>query len=458
MSWLPMKHYRRNAWTPWLWGQVRWWGTLAPWERSPTLCSQCGQHHGASVQSRLVYCPAWGEFWDLWRRSWTDWAQQACQWQQTATSLELWLCATLLIPQSLINAIPTTERHKLRAEVGLFQFRMIQAVQTLSQKLADPTPHQPPSPLWLTKFGAQTLPPRETAQNLRSHVGAPMRSDMKRKRRAEPATAEPMDPDLWIRDAHAAHDDEAVAWLVRMQETNTNQEEQTQKSRRLDVGARRWAQYQTASDKLAQEHAQRTYDAYHNAHTSKVTRRHLRELHTLYSNTLTAKTEHHLLGTNLIEEQMAGQRLHSTYTNMCLERRQWYEQAKHDTVTWYADSKTSLLTYKRYERMYTDTNMLLVHHLRQAHYMWHQQEHIMNLTQGFNDNCKEKTTRIQTSRTDNIPHTETTTGTMGPHLVGSPIATPTKTTQSALGSKRVGNPADMTTTTSTGKHGGPAMS
>ena len=128
MNWLPMKHYRRNAWTPWLWGQVRWWRTGAPWERSPTLCSNCGQQHGASVQSRLAYCPAWGEFWDLWRRSWTDWAQHACQWQKPATSLELWLCARLLIPLSLINAIPTTERHNLRAEVGLFQFRMIQAV------------------------------------------------------------------------------------------------------------------------------------------------------------------------------------------------------------------------------------------------------------------------------------------------------------------------------------------
>ena len=186
---------------------------------------------------------------------------------------------------------------------------------------------------------------------------------------------------------------EAVAWLVRMQATNTNQEEQTQKRRRLDVDARRWAQYQAALVKLAQEHAQRAYDAYHNAHTSEVIRRHLRELHTLYSNTLSAKTEYHLLVTNLIKEQMAAQRLHNTYTNMCLERRQWYEQAKHDTATWYADAKTSLLTYKRYERMYTDTNMLLDHHLRQAHYMWRQQEHIMNLTQGFNDNCKQKTTQ-----------------------------------------------------------------
>ena len=158
-----------------------------------------------------------------------------------------------------------------------------------------------------------------------------MQSGMKRKRRTEPATAEPIDPDLWIQDAHAANDDEAVAWLVRMQETNTTQEEQAQKRRRLDVDTRRWEQYQTASDRLAQEHAQRAYDAYHIAHASEVTRRHLRKLHAVYSNTLTAKTEYHLLVTKLIEEQMAAQRLHNTHTHMCLVRRQWYEQAKRDT-------------------------------------------------------------------------------------------------------------------------------
>ena len=189
------------------------------------------------------------------------------------------LCARLLIPLSLINAIPTTKRHKLRAEVGLFQFRMIQAVQTLRQKFADPTPQQPPSPLWLTKFVAQTLPPRGTAQNLRNHVGAPMRCDRKRKRRAEPATTEPIDTKLWLRDAHAANDDEAVAWFASIHETNTlNQEEQTQKRRRLDGDARRWEHYLAASDKLAKEHAQRAHDAYCSAHASEVTRRHLREL------------------------------------------------------------------------------------------------------------------------------------------------------------------------------------
>ena len=61
------------------------------------------------MQSRLAYCPAWGDFWDLWRVSWTDWAQHAYQWQQTATSQETWLCARLLIQLSLVDAIPTTQ-------------------------------------------------------------------------------------------------------------------------------------------------------------------------------------------------------------------------------------------------------------------------------------------------------------------------------------------------------------
>ena len=314
----------------------------------------------------------------------------ACQLQKTATSLELWLCATLLIPLSPINAIPTSERHNLWAEVGLFRFRMIQAVQTLRREFANPTPQQPPSPLWLTRFVAQTLPQRETAQNLRNQVGAPMRGDRKRKRKADRATTEPIDPKLWLRDAHAANDDEAVAWFASIHETGTlTQEEQTHKRRRRDGDTRRWEHYLTASNKLAKQHAQRAHDAYCSAHASEVPRRHLHELCTLYANTTTAKTEYHLLVTNLIKEHIEAQRLHNTYTTMCLERRQWYEQAKQDTVKWYTDLKTSPLSY---ERMCTDTNLLLAHHMRQARYTWRQQEHIINLTQGFKNSCQQKTT------------------------------------------------------------------
>ena len=166
------------------------------------------------MQPRRAYCHAWSDFWDLWCKSWTDWAQYTYQWQRTANNQELWLCARLLVPLSLINAIPTTERHKLRTEVGLFQFRMIQSVRNLRRKYADPTPQQPPSPLWLTKYVAQALPPRETPQNLRNHVGAPMWCGTKRKRKTDVATEEAIDPDQWLRDAGGTGDDEAVAWFA----------------------------------------------------------------------------------------------------------------------------------------------------------------------------------------------------------------------------------------------------
>ena len=243
-------------------------------------------------------------------------AQYTYQWQQTATSQELWLCAGLLIPLSLVDAIPTTKRHKLRIEVGLFQFRMIQAVQTLRRKFADPTPHQPPSPLWLTKYVTQALPPRETPQNLRNHVGAPMRSGTKRKRRTEVATAEPIDPDQWIRDARGANDDEAVAWLARMRATNTAQDEPTQKRRRLSVAAQRWEQYKMTADKLTQDYAQQSHNIYHRAHAAEVAW-HLCTLHTYYTNALAAKTDDHRLVTKVIKDQMAAQRLQDTHTHTC---------------------------------------------------------------------------------------------------------------------------------------------
>ena len=295
--------------------------------------------------------------------------------------------------------IPTTERHKLRTEVGLFQFCMIQSVQTLRRKFADPTPHQPPSPLWLTKYVAQALPPRETPQNLGNHVGAPMRSGTKRKRRTEVATAEPIDPDQWIRDARAANDDEAVAWLARMRATDTAQDEPTQKRRCLGFDTQRWEQYKTTADRLAQEHAQQTHDIYHSAHAAEVARQHLCTLHTYYTNTLTAKTDYHMLVTKLIKDQMIAQRLHDTHTHMYQLRKQWYEQAKYDTGMWYADAKMLLLICGRYQRMCAGTDKLLDLHLRQALYMWCQQKHLANMTQCYHDACKPKTTQYwQTTR------------------------------------------------------------
>ena len=77
---------------------------------------------------------------------------------------------------------------------------------------------------------------------------------------------------------------------------------------------------------------------------------------------------------------------------MCLERRRWYEQAKHDTVRRYADIKTSHLTYERFERLRTDIDLLLAHHMQQAQYTWLQQEHIMNLMHETESSYQQRTT------------------------------------------------------------------
>ena len=82
---------------------------------------------------------------------------------------------------------------------------------------------------------------------------------------------------------------------------------------------------------------------------------------------------------NLLKEHIEAQQLHNAYTTMCLERRQWYDQAKHDTMRQYADMKTSFLSYGTFERLRTDTDVLLTHHTQQALYTWLQWEHIIQL-------------------------------------------------------------------------------
>ena len=153
------------------------------------------------------------------------------------------------------------------------------------------------------QYVAQALPPRETPQNLRNHVGAPMWCGTKRKRKTEVATEEAIDPDQWLRDSRGAGDDEAVAWFAT-QATITAQDEHTKKRHRLNVDTQRWKQYRKKADRLAQEHARQTHDIYHRAHAAAVARQHLRTLHMWYTNTPTAKTNYHRLVTKLVEEQM----------------------------------------------------------------------------------------------------------------------------------------------------------
>ena len=66
----------------------------------------------------------------------------------------------------------------------------------------------------------------------------------------------------------------------------------------------------------------------------------------------------------------------------------------------YADVKSSLLTYERFERLRTDTNLMLAHYMQQAHYTWRQQAHIMNLTEGFKNSCQQKKKHCTRMRPD----------------------------------------------------------
>ena len=87
------------------------------------------------------------------------------------------------------------------------------------------------------------------------------------------------------------------------------------------------------------------------------------------------------LVTNLLKEHIEMQQHQNTYTALCLERQQWYEQAKHYTMQQYAHAKTSLLLHERFARLCSDTALLLTDHGQQARYALLQQERITQLAQ-----------------------------------------------------------------------------
>ena len=54
MSWLQLRGTRRMTWITWLWGNVHWQGTGAPWERGKEKCPLCGGTHGTTVHNHLI--------------------------------------------------------------------------------------------------------------------------------------------------------------------------------------------------------------------------------------------------------------------------------------------------------------------------------------------------------------------------------------------------------------------
>ena len=103
-------------------------------------------------------------------------------------------------------------------------------------------------------------------------------------------------------------------------------EECTSKCRRLDNLAHRWEHYLSFYDKLAVQHGHRAFETYRHAQVTETALQHVRELRAVYAKTLAAKQDYHLLVTNLLREHIETRHHKNTYTALCLERRQWYEQ------------------------------------------------------------------------------------------------------------------------------------
>ena len=103
---IPLKHYGRNAWVPWLWGQVRWLRIGAP--IGTTLHSV----HFLRTTPRLLspnvlsFLPHWAEFWDMWLSCLSDWTAHARGWLSPASTHGKWICAKLLVLLSLVDSFP----------------------------------------------------------------------------------------------------------------------------------------------------------------------------------------------------------------------------------------------------------------------------------------------------------------------------------------------------------------
>ena len=138
LSWLPMKGTRRMIWIQWLWGNIRWEGCSAPWDKTPGLCHVCGEQHLRVVHKRLIQCPTWNvAFLQLWTATWAMWSGLAQQWLTGAPDEDKGSISRLQVPTSFVESIPNKLRGKLRERVAWHQCH-----PEWTQHL--PSPPQPP--------------------------------------------------------------------------------------------------------------------------------------------------------------------------------------------------------------------------------------------------------------------------------------------------------------------------
>ena len=141
---------------------------------------------------------------------------------------------------------------------------------------------------------------------------------------------------------------------------------------------------------MALKHAHCARETYRFARTTETALHHIRVLRAVYAKTLTAKRDYHPMVTNVLKENIATHSLQNPHTRMCVERRRWYDQGKHDTRRQYADIEMSNLSYERCARVRRDTALLLTSHVQQTPCTWTQQERIIQLAQETAQNYRVK--------------------------------------------------------------------
>ena len=176
MSWLPLRGSRRMTWITWLWGNVRWQGIGAPWERGKEKCPLCGCIHGTTVHNRLIQCPVWEpKFKKVWTTSWGDWAAQMEDWYNNATPGDKHRISKLQIPESLIEALQPGQKRELRRKVAEHQYLAMMGMTQLRGTL----PMMPKDPAWVEgntgsawygALRARKVSPNVTEKNLREQV------------------------------------------------------------------------------------------------------------------------------------------------------------------------------------------------------------------------------------------------------------------------------------------------
>ena len=175
-SWLPIRGTRRMTWITWLWGNVRWQGTGAPWERCKKECPLCGCTHGTTIHNRLIQCPVWEpEFRKMWTNSRGDWAIQMEDWYNKATPEDKHPISKLQIPESLIETLQPGQKRNLRRQVAEHQYLamigMTQLRGTLPMLPKDPTCEEGNAgSAWYGALRARKVSSNVTEKNLQEQV------------------------------------------------------------------------------------------------------------------------------------------------------------------------------------------------------------------------------------------------------------------------------------------------